>query len=1103
MRPVRLEMNGFAAFRDEAVVDFTDAEFFVLVGATGSGKSTVIDALTFALYGTVPRWNHRSMVMYGLAPTANQGKVGLLFDVAGRRYIVARELRRTKAGVHVRNARLDRLLDPTATGGIDDETESVAADSAVTPAIERLLGLPYEHFCQCVVLPQGEFADFLRAKPAERRTILLKLLGAGLYTDIGQRANLRAGQAGVRADLLQQQLDDLADATEEAQAAAAERESALESLTNKVRDEVPHLRAAQAAVERAREASERVVAERDALAAIAVPPHIAELDRTHSAAEAALARADSAEEAARRADRAARERLAAAPDRRPLDQALRDHAELARLAGAVPDADATARRAADRLVVAVKDAGAAATAAEEARSAREIARAAVADLEGQLDQLAGEVELLGAVVVPDELGELAVRTAAAAERADATAAAVAAAQDRESAAQDALDVAPERGPIEQRLRLAVELADAEQAVTPRQREHTTAAESLRAARAALADVERLRDDARVAREHASVSHRAAALRAQLVAGEACPVCDQVVQTLPDVAEVPELAAAEATVRELDRQVVDARTAESAAAAAETQAATRLAAARQHVIALTDRLDEQPGELPGEPAALRGALTALDVLDRERKAAASQARAARADHERAVAAARRLEADAAAARTALRRARDPLVVLGAPAPDDSDLLAGWHDLAGWARREGQARGRRVRAQRAALAAAREGYAKAREAFTAADDLAGTAQRAVNSATAAAERAKAEVDALRSRIGELTAALAAAPGVSEATEQIRRIDEMTSAVNESAAALDLAAADRGAAHERLAAVIARVGQAWRELRGARDMVIGFGAPDLPDGSVFTGWTALAAWAGAAARSRAAAVPDAQEALDLATRRRDEMVDRLIDEFAAVGLALSGDPADAAPAAAAAALAQARADRTRVAERRTRAGTLRADLATAQEDQQVARMLGNLLRSNQFPEWLEAAALDTLVVDASKRLSELSGGQFELTHRDGEFMVVDHADADSIRSVRTLSGGETFQASLALALSLSTQLSSMAAEGAARLDSIFLDEGFGTLDEATLEVVAGTLESLAQGDRMVGVVTHVGALAERIPVRFRVRRDLRTSSIERDTL
>ena len=152
-------MHGFAVFRDEAVVDFTDADFFVLVGATGSGKSTVIDAITFALYGTVPRWNHRSMVMYGLAPTAIRGTVRLVFDVADARYVVARELRRTKAGVHVRNARLERLIDPTGLGGIDDATEVVDADGGVTPAVEKLLGLPYEHFCQCVVLPQGEFAD--------------------------------------------------------------------------------------------------------------------------------------------------------------------------------------------------------------------------------------------------------------------------------------------------------------------------------------------------------------------------------------------------------------------------------------------------------------------------------------------------------------------------------------------------------------------------------------------------------------------------------------------------------------------------------------------------------------------------------------------------------------------------------------------------------------------------------------------------------------------------------------------------------------------------------------------------------------------------------
>src|SRR6476659_5517341 len=128
MRPVLLDMDGFASFRDQATVDFADADYFALVGPTGSGKSTVIDAMIFALYGTVPRWQDKRMVMYALAPTAVRGTVRLVFDVEHQRYVVARELRRAKAGVQIKSARLERLLDPTTTGTINDLTEVIAAD---------------------------------------------------------------------------------------------------------------------------------------------------------------------------------------------------------------------------------------------------------------------------------------------------------------------------------------------------------------------------------------------------------------------------------------------------------------------------------------------------------------------------------------------------------------------------------------------------------------------------------------------------------------------------------------------------------------------------------------------------------------------------------------------------------------------------------------------------------------------------------------------------------------------------------------------------------------------------------------------------------------
>src|SRR5580692_7325285 len=112
MRPILLDMNGFASFREPTQVDFTDADFFALVGPTGSGKSTVIDAMTFALYGTVPRWGHRKMVSLALAPTVARGTVKLVFEVERQRYVVARELRRAGGTVSQRAASLERLADP-------------------------------------------------------------------------------------------------------------------------------------------------------------------------------------------------------------------------------------------------------------------------------------------------------------------------------------------------------------------------------------------------------------------------------------------------------------------------------------------------------------------------------------------------------------------------------------------------------------------------------------------------------------------------------------------------------------------------------------------------------------------------------------------------------------------------------------------------------------------------------------------------------------------------------------------------------------------------------------------------------------------------------
>ena len=163
----------------------------------------------------------------------------------------------------------------------------------------------------------------------------------------------------------------------------------------------------------------------------------------------------------------------------------------------------------------------------------------------------------------------------------------------------------------------------------------------------------------------------------------------------------------------------------------------------------------------------------------------------------------------------------------------------------------------------------------------------------------------------------------------------------------------------------------------------------------------------------------------------------------------------------------------------------------------------MLGTLLSAKRFEKWLVSTALRSLTASASLILERLSGGQYGLESTDGnDFLVIDHRNADERRPVRSLSGGETFQASLALALALSQEISALSARPGRGLDSIFLDEGFGTLDPETLDTVADTIETLGRDGRMVGIITHVRELAERVPVRFRVTKGERTSTIEVET-
>ncbi|WP_435206020.1 AAA family ATPase [Micromonospora sp. bgisy143] len=821
MRPMRLDMAGFTVFRDETTVDFTDADFFALIGPTGSGKSTVLDAICFALYGTVPRWGGARGLANALAPSATEARVRLVFESAGARYVATRVVRRdgrgnvktANAGLQVMPAgfdvtKLDTGLSP------DDLGEVIAGTPAeMEQAVLDAVGLPYEQFTSCVVLPQGQFADFLHAKPATRQQILVNLLGLGVYEDVQKRATARAAQAEAKLDAVDQVLAGLTGVDDEALAEADALVDRMVELAGAVTGAMPELAAAR---ERAREASAALTAlddELGVLSGVRAPRGVAEVARAVAAARAEADAAASAVSLAEEREEKLRGELAGAGDESALRLQLRAYD--------------------DR------------------------------------DRLTGEAETVRAAVRAADEEHAAAVAALAAARADA------------------------------------ERADAELEAAFR------------------------------AHEEAKATDLAVGLRAHLHPGESCPVCEQPVARVPAVPADSAVAAATAAGKaaRAATKAAQAVVQQRDAAARELERLLVQARARQEQV--DARLAEVAGQLAGaaEPAVLRREV---------------------AEHAR------------------LRHALDE-----------------------------------------AAAAVRAGRDSARQA-------------------------RAGVDA---------------------------------------------------AQERLRAT-------WQGFDSARDGLARFGPPAADRDDVAASWAALTDWATAEAErrradraGRAAVVAEAEAATDAVQRR-------IADIFAAADVPVGDDPVHAATVA----VERAEADRRRLAERREQAGALREQRAGHEREAQVARALAGHLRANNFERWLLAEALDLLVDGASGILRELSSGQYELVHDKGEFFVVDHHDAGLRRGVRTLSGGETFQASLALALALSEQLAGMSTT-AASLESIVLDEGFGTLDAATLDTVAATLENLAaRGDRMVGVVTHVAALAERIPVRFEVRKDARSARVER---
>lgn len=282
MRPLKLTLEGFTSFRERATLDFGELDLFAITGPTGAGKSSIVDALVFALYGQVPRVSkeYRQLLSHG----AERMSVQLDFLAGGASYRVTRTLRQGGGS----QVRLERLGD----GGSEPLADRVREIEA---EVGRVLGLDYDAFTRSVVLPQGQFDAFLKGKPEERRKILVALLGLGVYEQMHAIVNRRAAESRRRSEFIAGQLGvDYQGATP---GDLAERRAALRAAE----EEAASLAAAQQAVEeglaRARElrAARRDLAslerenERDRDELASVERTLAECAERRRALEATLA----------------------------------------------------------------------------------------------------------------------------------------------------------------------------------------------------------------------------------------------------------------------------------------------------------------------------------------------------------------------------------------------------------------------------------------------------------------------------------------------------------------------------------------------------------------------------------------------------------------------------------------------------------------------------------------------------------------------------------------------------------------------------------------------------------------------------------------------
>ena len=1006
-----LRITGIGPFAGEHTVDFSafeDSGLFLLDGPTGAGKSTLIDAITFALYGDVARTKDASKdrLRSNHISDSDPSEADLVFEVATGIYRVTRTPAYTPAGKKSqRNSKstLTRVVeDPDAPDGWRTVEPIASGPRDVGSEIPAIVGLDKDQFLQTIVLPQGKFSQFLNATSDAREQILRDIFDTQIYVDFTKA--LVDAAASSKRGIEERRL---------AAAGAFERVRSLDdALSENVHTDAP------GAQERSAEAEEAAPLDAGAEDSSAVTRWTEEAcNRAREAHAQTLRVAEVATATAREASRALSEGRALAEAQAEHARASATLAELAASEEAIASDRERAGQARRALAVAPLDAAEA-----SARDRLETAGDQVAALSPAL----GDGDAIDpSSLTPEAVAQIGAR------------------------AQDLRDKATRtRGSLEEALTVERSLPEARaqiESLRSRREQASARVASIEAERETLPlRIEQATEALRLMRADADTLPEAAStLRAFNERLDASMQADLIRSALLGASD------------ELREATVAAKLANAAAADGHDLWIAQSASA------LARELEEDtPCPVCGSTAhpapapAADGEITRKQVaeLDQARDRAESELRDAQARHQDLVRRIAQLNEVAGAPTPTLETERDRaaelVAKLEALTPQISEIEAA------------------LAQERTRLDGLTDALASARES---AASLASTLQEresALAAAVARVETERADYNSLDERAAALD-------------ERAHR----SAALAGACADWDNARAALAQAHRALADALTEQGlgaDSWRTLLLPLPQVEALEARVAAhEKALFAAREALASER--LTRAAAASAPDL-EALTETARKAEE--DAAAASRASGILEQHCAQLDAARASLEEALEA-------LARTREKAGPIRrlADIAAASGPENLA--------STPLSAWVLIARLEEVLAAANPRLAAISSGRYELVSvpDDGTasrksglgLAIIDH-DTDALRSPRTLSGGETFYTSLALALGLADVVSAEA--GGIELRTMFIDEGFGSLDSHTLSLVMAQLQALRCAGRTVGVISHVEEMATQIADQIQVR-------------